>query len=184
MHRRSIILLVVVIGVSLLMATNLWSRQASPDWIALYEQKLGRPIKEIEEAPLIARLEADGWDDPRITSVDLKDGTMLLLGLPEAVAASPQRIVERTLVLDVDNAKQRCQDELEIKEYAGLRYYLDPEETNTFLIYVARWTETTDETPGHRTSTSSPTDPHCELEFTDQWWLNVVRPVSMTESVP
>ncbi|MBV9788152.1 MAG: hypothetical protein JOZ51_08265 [Chloroflexi bacterium] len=184
MHRRSTILLVIVIGVSLLMATNLWGRQARPDWIALYEQKLGRPIEEIEEAPLIARLEADGWDDPRITKVRLKDGTMLLLGLPQDNPFSAKDIIENSVVLDVADAEQRCYEELEIRDFAGGWSGLDSEQTNTYVIRASSWLETTDETTGERTSISSPTDPYCELEFTYQWQLSVVKPVGVIAAVP
>lgn len=182
MHRRSIILLVVVMGISLLMATNLWSTQASPDWIALYEQKLGRPIEEISEAPLMARLEADKWDDPRITSAHLKDGTTLLLGLPRDNPRSAEEIVESSVVLDLDAAQQRCEEQLEPNQYGWSWRSSVEEETNTFQINAlpARSKEEARrlyDDPLHR-------DPYCELEFTDQWRLSMVKPVEVIEATP
>jgi hypothetical protein len=186
MQRRHILLLVIVIGVSLLLANHVWNRH-NPDWIALYEQKLGQPIEELSEAPLVVRLEADGWDHVRITSVDLEDGTMLLIGLPAANQDSPEDIVESSVMLRLDDARERCQKALDPREYSwGWDGSVD-EETTRFVIQATPWTPWKDVGDGiirESLAISSPTDPYCELVFSDQWQLNVVQPVGVIEAAP
>lgn len=181
MRRSLILLLVITVGVSLLIAGKFWNR-ANVDWIALYEQKLGRPIEELSEAPLVARLEAEDWTQPGITIAGLKDGTTLLLGLPQAYRPSPEHIVEKTIVLDMEDAKQRCEESLEPKQYGWIWHSSVEEETNTFQInpVPVRSEEEIrllDSDPFRRES-------YCELEFVDKWQLNVVNPVGVIEAAP
>ncbi|HEY0604710.1 MAG TPA: hypothetical protein VGD58_17460 [Herpetosiphonaceae bacterium] len=178
MQRRHIILLVVGIGLALLIAKPLWYRYGV-DWAALYEQKLGQPIKQINEAPLVAKLEAESWGPARITDAHLEDGSMLLLGLPSGRFFSSEDVVDQTVVLRLDDAKERCQEALG-KEMNVWQWESSIDEaTNRFVLWSASFVGVPS-----RTAIDPSKEPHCELVFYDEWQLEIVHRIGVIGAAP
>ncbi|HEY0734696.1 MAG TPA: hypothetical protein VGD69_07295 [Herpetosiphonaceae bacterium] len=177
MQRRYIILLVIAIGVTLLIAEKVWNRY-SVNWIALYEQKLGQPIEELNTTPLSFRLTEANRYQQRITTVKLKGGRTLLLGIPSTYKVLPESVVAGTVALELDDAKQRCEEALGKKMDTWSQSTVD-EVTTTFVLWPLALNAVPEGTVIHTDK-----EPYCELVFSDQWRLNIVQPVGVIGAAP
>jgi hypothetical protein len=86
---------------------------ATPDWEALYAQKLGQPISELDTAPLDEEFldPVEGGSLTRATWVRFRNGRMTLLGIPPH-DLDAQEIIRRTVVLHQEEWQRACADAL------------------------------------------------------------------------
>jgi hypothetical protein len=94
----------------------------SPDWQALYAQRLGQPISELDTAPLDQEFvdPVEGGSLTRATWARFRDESMALLGLP-AHQPDAQKVVESTVVLQQEEWQRACADALGEDEVWGWR---------------------------------------------------------------
>ncbi|MEM8532364.1 MAG: hypothetical protein AAGF95_16080 [Chloroflexota bacterium] len=80
----------------------------TPDWKALYEQKLGESLTDIHETSLNEKfVDGEGYET-RVSWASLSNGDTIFLGLPPR-DNSPDTVVDQTVVLHVDEALDTCQ---------------------------------------------------------------------------
>lgn len=85
--------------------------RVDPNWQALYEEKLGQPITELNETALNSDFMDQQGNLTRVSWAQLADGTRVMLGLP-AHGNPPAAVVERTVVLREEEWKQSCLEAL------------------------------------------------------------------------
>lgn len=102
--RQWMVWLGLVVALIVLVGCN----SASPDWEALYAERLGRPVSELDQSTL-----GQEYLDPatgaltRVAWARLQGGTMALLGLPPH-GLDTGEVVERTVVLAEEEWKLAC----------------------------------------------------------------------------
>ena len=79
----------------------------SPDWAALYSDKLGQPVAEINTKALNTDFMDENGNLTRIAVARLADGSTVLLGLP-AFSNSTETVVQRTVPLFQDEWQSAC----------------------------------------------------------------------------
>lgn len=167
MNRSNRALLASIIGMCLLLAGWTWS-SVRPDWAALYEQQLGRPILELEEKFINAKAPIFGEVPTRIAEVEFKDGSSGVLGIPaHSRWASASQIVASTVLLPMADLRQQCDAMFGQKADSWGRSY-DPDELTTIYQITPRVAKL--QADGSRISSSEPDDPYCAFEFTGQTW--------------
>jgi hypothetical protein len=94
----------------------------SPDWRALYSDRLGNQIIELDKAAL-----EQAFTDPvesgsltRVAWAKLQNGDIVFLGLPPA-RLSPEEVVEQTVILRPSEWRDACGDALGQDEIWGMR---------------------------------------------------------------
>jgi hypothetical protein len=144
----------------------------NPDWIALYEQKLDRPIRELNEVPLDNSYEDTHGHLTRMTWATLEDGSTVLLGLP-AYGNPPQQVLQRTVVLTEQEWKQYCQQAIGAEEVHGWGWSKASDAVgNNFEVYP----QTTPMEAGEIVSIPEPDAPYCEFVFLPEGWeLRVIE---------
>lgn len=92
---------------------------ADPDWTALYSERIGHPITELDESTL-----GQEYLDPasgaltRVAWARLQDGRMVLLGLPPHELGT-SKVVERTVLLMQNEWQDACRNGLGEDEIWG-----------------------------------------------------------------
>jgi hypothetical protein len=111
---------VLVVSTALLLATVLVSCGfAPPDWGALYAERLGQPILELDQSTLDQEyLDPSSGALTRVAWARLKGGSMVLLGLPPH-GLDTEEVVKRTVVLQEQEWKEACRQALGEEELWG-----------------------------------------------------------------
>lgn len=92
---------------------------ASPDWKALYAERLGQPIVELDESTLGREyLDPSSGALTRVAWARLQGGSMALLGLPPH-GLGTEEVVERTVVLPEEEWQDACREALGVEEIWG-----------------------------------------------------------------
>ena len=111
---------VPVVSTALLLVTILVAcGSGSPDWEALYKERLGQTVVELDKSTL-----GQEYLDPasgaltRVAWARLKGGSMALLGLPPH-GLDTEEVVERTVVLSEQEWKEACRQALGEEEIWG-----------------------------------------------------------------
>jgi len=144
---------------------------ARPDWPALYEQKLGEPIRELNETVLNSRFEDRHGNLTRVTWAQLADGTTALLGLP-AFGNPVEQVVERTVVLRQAQWRQLCQNAIGAEVHGWGWSMAADAVTNVFDVHPS--TQPLD--PGESVSIPDPAAAYCQFKFTPSGWeLRIVQ---------
>jgi hypothetical protein len=125
---------------------------AAPDWKALYSERLSQSVMELDESYL-----GQEYVDPssgaltRVAWAKLKNGNTILLGLPPH-GLDTREVVERTVVLRLEEWRDPCADALGEDEVWGYEYsHAHP--GNSMRIYINN----------HR-------DVYCEFFFLPEGW--------------
>jgi hypothetical protein len=128
------------------------SLAAEPDWKALYAERLGQPVMELDESTL-----GQEYLDPasgaltRAVWAKLNNGEMVLLGLPPH-GLGTEEIVERTVVLPQQEWQDACRQALGEEEIWGWEMnHAHP--GNSIPIYV-----------------NNQRDAYCEFFFLPEGW--------------
>jgi hypothetical protein len=138
----------------------------NPDWTALYEEKLGRPIRELNETALNNAYEDTHGNLTRMTWATLEDNSTVLLGLP-AYGNPPQQVVERTVVLTQQEWQQYCQQAIGAAEVYGWGWSKASDAVgNTFEVYL----QPDPLEPDEVSIIPSPDEPYCEFVFLPRGW--------------
>jgi hypothetical protein len=144
----------------------------TPDWEALYAEKLGQPIVELNEAALNTPFQDRHGNLTRLTWAQLRDGSTALLGLP-AHGNPVEQVVERTVVLTQDEWQRLCQEALGTEVYGWGWSAATDAVTNTFDVYAS--TQPLDEARSVRII-PDPEAPYCQFAFLPQGWeLRIVQ---------
>jgi len=125
---------------------------AEPDWKALYSERLGRSVMELDESTL-----GQEYLDPasgaltRAAWAKLRGGNMVLLGLPPH-GLDTEEVVERTVVLSEQEWQDACRRALEEEAIWGWEMnHAHP--GNSILIHV-----------------NNQRDAYCEFFFLPEGW--------------
>lgn len=170
MNRSNRALLAPIIGMCLLLAGWTWS-SVRPDWAALYEQQLGRPILELEEKFINAKAPIFGEVPTRIAEVAFKDGSSGVLGIPaHSRWASASQIVASTVLLPMADLRRQCVA-IYGRETDNWSWSIPEKPTNIFKITPTPWKLQAD---GSKISSNEPGDPYCEFEFTGKTWRPIL----------
>jgi hypothetical protein len=138
-----------------------------PDWEALYEDRLGAPIRELNEAALNSAYEDTHGNLTRMTWATLEDGSTVLLGLP-AYGNPPQEVTRRTVVLTQAEWRQACREAIGIAEAHGWGWSKASDAVgNTFEVYV----QMTPLEPNESMVVPDPDQPYCEFVFLPEGWV-------------
>lgn len=159
---RWVVGLLAIVSATLLLAAC----GSTPDWEALYAERLGRPIAEIDESTL-----GEEFTDPtesgaltRAAWVQFPNSTMALLGLP-AHRFEPEEVVERTVVLEQEEWQRACAEALGMEEVEGWRLP-HAHRPNSVRIYL-----------------NNHNDRYCEFFFLpDGWELRTVQSEGIVRS--
>jgi hypothetical protein len=114
--RRQIVFVAAAVLLAVILTT---CGSAQPDWEALYEERLGRTITELDDSTL-----GQEYLDPacgaltRVAWARLQDGSMVLLGLPPH-GLDTEEVVERTVVLSEQEWQDACRQALGEEEIWG-----------------------------------------------------------------
>jgi hypothetical protein len=143
-----------------------------PDWIALYEAKLGQPIRDLNEAALNNPYEDTHGNLTRMTWATLADGSTVLLGLP-AYGNRPQQVIDRTVILTQAEWRQHCQRAIGAEAVHGWGWSKASDAVgNSFEVYL----QPVPLDPGEIVSIPDPDVPYCEFVFLPEGWeLRVVE---------
>lgn len=155
------VMMVMVAGALLL--TN--CAPSKPDWSALYAEKLGRPIGELNAAALAQPYEDTHGNLTRMTWATLADGSTVLLGLP-AYGNPPQRVVERTVVLTQEEWRQHCQRAIGRQVHGWSWSKASDAVGNSFEVHP----QLTPMEPGRPVVLPDPNAPYCEFVFLPSGW--------------
>jgi len=155
----------MVVVISLLVMT---SCESSPDWAALYSERLGKPVSELDESTL-----GEQFVDPvesgaltRAAWVKFPDATMALLGLP-AHGFEPEEVVERTVVLAQEEWQRACADALGVDKVEAWRLP-HAHHSNSIRIYL-----------------NNQNDSYCEFFFLPGGWeLRTVHSEGIVKPFP
>ena len=108
-----------VIAVLLIAVLSACSSAGEPDWQALYAERLGQPVKELDGSTLDQE-----YLDPamgaltRVAWATLENNEMVLLGLPPH-GLDTEEVVERTVVLLQQEWQDACRQALGEEEIWG-----------------------------------------------------------------
>ena len=92
---------------------------AEPDWQAIYSERLGQPVKELDESTLDQEyLDPATGALTRVAWARLQNNDMVLLGLPPH-GLDLEEVVERTVVLSQQEWQDPCREALGEKEIWG-----------------------------------------------------------------
>jgi hypothetical protein len=92
---------------------------AEPQWQALYAERLGQSVRQLDESTLDREyLDPASGALTRVAWAKLQDGSMVLLGLPPHGLA-PEEVVERTVVLSEQEWQEACRAALGEEEVWG-----------------------------------------------------------------
>jgi hypothetical protein len=142
----------------------------TPDWNALYAQKLGQPVVELHSASLNQSFEDAQGNLTRVSWAKLADGTTALLGLP-AYQNPPQTVVDRTVVLTQARWQQVCRDAIGQGFNTWGWMVGDTAVTNRLDIHVS----TQGTSGGTSVGLPDPDEPTCEFVFLPSGWeLHVI----------
>ena len=100
------------------MTLSLSACGGEPDWRALYSEKLGQPVEQINTAVLNTDFQDDRGNLTRVGWARLANGEEVFLGLP-AHGNPPAVVVERTVVLTGEEVRQRCRDAFSDQDVGG-----------------------------------------------------------------
>jgi hypothetical protein len=114
-RQRTMFVSVAVLLAAILVACDL----ASPDWAALYAERLGQPVVELDESTLDQEyLDPSSGALTRAAWARLQGGSMVLLGLPPH-GPDADKVIERTVPLLEDEWKEACRQALGEEEIWG-----------------------------------------------------------------
>jgi hypothetical protein len=118
--------------------------RTSPDWRALYSERLGRDIVEIDTAYLGREFQSPRGALTRTAWAKLGNQEMVLLGLPPH-GFDPVEVVEKTVVLEQQEWKDACAQAIDEElwawriphEHAGdsIRIYVNNEHEDYFELF-------------------------------------------------
>jgi hypothetical protein len=125
---------------------------AQPDWEALYAERLGQSVIELDKSTLGQEyLDAASGALTRVAWVRLQGGNMALLGLPPH-GLDTEEVVERTVVLSEQEWQEACRQALGEEEIWGWEMnHAHP--GNSIRIYVNNQREA-----------------YCEFAFLPEGW--------------
>ncbi len=145
---------IVLFGSALVLATVLGACALNnqPDWTALYTQRLGQPVVELDESYLDREfLDPTSGALTRAAWARLQGGSMVMLGLPPH-SLEPEQVVARTVVLTEDEWTSACARGLAVQEIWGWEMnHAHP--GNSIRIYV-----------------NNNRDAYCEFFFLPEGW--------------
>jgi hypothetical protein len=136
------------------------------DWKALYNDKLGQPVTEINAASLNSDFVDSNGNLTRIAWARLADQHIVLLGLP-AHGNPTQQVVEDTVVLSQEEFTERCRDAFQHEDINNLNWTAtDEPQGNTFLVHP------TFQRPNREGVLSAPDHQigYCEFAFLPEGW--------------
>lgn len=156
---------------SFLLITGCVAIRPAPDWQALYADRLGQPIIELNETALNTAFQDEQGNLTRLTWARLTDGTTALLGLPAYGNPAPQ-VVERTVFLTQAEWQQLCQDAIGQPVHGWGWSMVEDAVGNTIDIHPSLQAPTT----GRSVIIPDPNAPYCQFAFLPEGWvLRVVR---------
>ena len=149
--------LLTVFSLLVLIALCVAGCGSTPDWQALYVERLGQQIKELDTSYL-NRAFKDPVESGSLTRVSwarLRNGETVLLGLPpysQVERLGAEVVVERTVVLKQETWRDACARALDEEEVWGWRMP-HAHRGNSIRIYV-----------------NNRRDAYCEFFFLPQGW--------------
>lgn len=92
---------------------------AKPDWQALYSERLGQPVKELDGSTIDQEyLDPATGALTRVAWARLQNNEMVLLGLPPH-GLKTEEVIDRTVVLSQDEWQEACREGLGEEEIWG-----------------------------------------------------------------
>jgi hypothetical protein len=147
-RRQMVFVAMAVLLVAVLAACGF----ASPDWEALYAERLGQSVIELDKSTLGQKyLDPASGALTRVAWARLQGGSMVLLGLPPH-GLDTEEVVERTVVLSEQEWQDACRQALGEEEIWGWEMnHAHP--GNLIRIYI-----------------NNQRDAYCEFAFLPEGW--------------
>lgn len=152
-YLKSSVALLVLVGIAFCAA----GCEGTPDWQALYAERLGQQVRELDESHLNREFRdpVENGSLTRVSWARLQNGETVLLGLPpysQVECLGAEEVVGRTVVLKQETWRNACARALDEEEIWGWRMP-HAHRGNSVRIYV-----------------NNRQDAYCEFFFLPEGW--------------